>query len=305
MPKLQQLRYLVALADTLSFSRAAEVCRVSQPTLSMQIKELETKLDARLVERTRARVIVTPIGQEVAKRARAMLADLDDIREIARRDDPGTPQATLQIGMVQTVGAYVLSVAMPSLRSAFPNMRVWVREERGDTLLRQLAEGVHDVILLPEEVRRPELECHRLLAEPLMVVLPADHPLARQDSVAPDDLAGETILTMERGHRLYDQIVHLCADVGAHHARDYEGTTLDTLRQMVALGMGASLLPALYVRSEVIREQLVVARPLSSRAPVRHISLVWRSSSPRENTYLAVVSKLRDSLKPWDATPPR
>ncbi|MFE3836360.1 hydrogen peroxide-inducible genes activator [Pseudogemmobacter sonorensis] len=301
MPTLQQLRYLVAIADTLSFSRAAEICRVAQPTLSIQLKELETRLDARLVERTRARVIVTPIGQEVAKRARAMLADLDDIREIARRDDPAAPQAVLQIGVVQTVGAYVLSVAMPGLRRAFPNMRIHVREERRDTLLRQLADGVHDVILLPEEVERPDLECHRLLCEPLMVVLPADHRLAGQGSIAPEDLAGETILTMERGHRLHDQIVRLCADVGAHHARDYEGTTLDTLRQMIALGMGVSLLPALYVRSEVIREQLVVARPMSARVPVRHISLIWRHNSARGPTYAAIAENLRMSLGPWAA----
>ena len=303
MPTLQQLRYLVAVADTLNFSRAAETCRVAQPTLSVQLKELEARLDARLVERTRARVVLTPMGREVARRARAMLAELDDIREVARRDDPGAPQATLQIGVVQTVGAYVLSVAMPALRLAFPNMRIRVREERSDTLLRQLRDGMHDVLLLPEEVRRPDMECRRLLAESLMVVLPADHPLAGQDSIAPGDLAGETILTMERDRRLHDQIVQLCADVGAYHARDYEGTTLDTLRQMIAVGMGLSLLPSLYVRSEVIREQLVVARPMSTRAPVRHISLVWRSDAPREGTYLALVDSLRDSLRPWDTAP--
>lgn len=302
MPTLQQLRYLVAIADTLSFSRAAEICRVAQPTLSVQLKELETRLDVRLVERTRAKVIVTPTGQEVARRARAMLSDLDDIREVARRDDPEAPQALLQIGVVQTVGAYVLSVAMPSLRQAYPNMRIRVREEHGDTLLRQLSDGVHDVLLLPEEVRRPDLACRRVMAEPLMVVLPADHPLARKDAIAPADLEGETILTMEPGHRLHDQIVQLCEDVGAHHARDYEGTTLDTLRQMVALGMGVSLLPVLYVRSEVIREQLVVARPMSSRAPVRDISLLWRLNAPRETTYSAIASQLRQALKPWETS---
>lgn len=300
MPTLQQLRYLVAIADTLSFSRAAEICRVAQPTLSMQLKELEFRLEVRLVERTRARVIVTPIGQEVARRARAMLSDLDDIREIARRDDPEAPQAMLQIGVVQTVGAYVLSVAMPSLRRAFPNMRFRVREEHGDTLVRQLSDGVHDIILLPDESRRPDLVCHHLMAEPLMVVLPADHLLAQKDTIAPEDLAGETILTMESSHRLHDQIVQLCEDVGAHYARDYEGTTLDTLRQMVALGMGVSLLPTLYVRSEVIREQLVVGRAMSSRAPVRDIALVWRNNSPRESTYTTIVSQLREALKPWD-----
>lgn len=299
MPTFQQLRYLAAIADTLNFSRAAEACRVAQPTLSMQLKELERKLDARLVERTRARVILTPIGHEVARRARAIIADLEDIREISHRNDPDAPQAMLQIGVVQTVGAYVLSVAMPALRDRFPNMRIWVREERSDMLVRQLRDGAQDVILLPDGVERKDLECHRLLVEPLQVVLPADHPLARQDHIAPHDLAGQTILTMECGHRLHDQIMHLCNDVGAIHARDYEGATLDTLRQMVATGMGISLLPSLYIRSEVMREQLVVARPMSSRAPVRHISLVWRRNAPREQTYGAIAASLRESLKPW------
>ncbi|RJL01454.1 hydrogen peroxide-inducible genes activator [Paracoccus siganidrum] len=302
MPTLQQLRYLVAIADTLSFSRAAEMRRVAQSTLSIQLKELETKLGARLVERTRAKVILTPIGQEIARRARAIIAEVEDIREISLRNDPDAPQTMLQIGVVQTVGAYALSVAMPSLRQAFPNMRIWVREEHANTLLRQLVDGVHDVLLLPEEVDRQDLECHRLLVEPLLVVLPADHPLAGKDSISPGDLAGQTILTMERGQRsLHDQIVRLCGAVGAIHARDYEGTTLDTLRQMVATGMGISLLPALYVRSEVMREQLVVARPMSSGAPVRHVSLIWRRNSPRQHTYEAVAGNLRQSLSPWGA----
>lgn len=301
MPTLQQLRYLVAIADTLSFSHAAELCRVAQPTLSIQLKELETKLGERLVERTRARVSVTPTGHEVARRARAMLASLDDIREIALRNDPGAPQALLQIGVVQTVGAYVLSVTMPALRRDFPNMKFQVREERSDTLLRQLGDGVHDLILLPDRTTRPDLDCHHLLREPLMVVMPVDHPLARLDSIAPDQLAGETVLAMECGHRLQDQIIGLCRDTGAHHASDYQGTTLDTLRQMVAIGMGISLLPALYVRSEVLREQLVTARPMTQRAPVRDICLIWRQDSARGATYAAIADSLRGSLHPWHA----
>lgn len=300
MPTLQQLRYLVAIADTLSFSHAAEICRVAQPTLSIQLKELETRLGARLVERTRARVSVTPTGQEIAKRARAMLTSLDDIREIASRNDPAAPQALLQIGVVQTVGAYVLSVTMPALRQAFPHMKIQVREERSDILLRQLADGVHDVILLPDVTGAQGLEHHHLLSEPLMVVMPIDHPLARQDSVMPADLAGETMLAMECGHRLQDQIIGLCRDIGAHHASDYEGTTLDTLRQMVAIGMGISLLPALYVRSEVLREQLVTARPMGLRAPVRDIALIWRGNSPRKATYALIAENLRVSLQPWN-----
>lgn len=299
MPTLQQLRYLVAVADTLSFSRAAAICSVAQPTLSMQIKELENRLQARLIERTRARVVVTTIGEEVARRARAMLADLDDIREIARCNDPAAPPTLLQIGVMQTVGAYVLSLGVPPLRQQYPDMRIQIREEREDILLRQLGDGVHDVILLAEEIEHSNFECRLLMTEPLMAVLPADHRLAQRAVIAPDDLAGETIMTMECSPRLRAQIMGLCAQVGARHDRDYEGTTLDTLRQMIAIGMGVSLLPALYVRSEVVREQSVVACPLSCEAPVRNISLFWRKDSPRTATYEAVAENLRENLQPW------
>lgn len=304
MPTLQQLRYLTAIADTSSFSRAAELCRVAQPTLSMQLRSLEERLGARLVERTRSRVFLTPTGHEIARRARSILAEIDDIREVARRDDPRAPQARLQLGVVQTVGAYVLSVAMPALRTRFPEMRIWVRDEAPDVLLRQLLDGSQDAILLPEELHRPGLVCAQLLVEPLQLVLPSDHPLARKAQIDPEDLRGETILSMERGHGLHDQIFRLCRQVGADHAGDYAGTTLDTLRQMVATGMGITLLPALYVRSEVLREELVTARPMSRDAPVRNISLIWRENAPREPTYRALADCLRECLAPWAAAAP-
>lgn len=298
MPTLQQLRYLVAVADTLSFSRAAEICRVTQPTLSMQLRELETRLGTRLVERTRARVLMTPVGEAVARRARAVMAEIDDMREIARRDDPEAPQAALRLGVVQTVGAYVLSVAMPALRHAYPQMRLQVREERFDMLIRQLLDGAHDAILLPEAVDRPDLEGQLLAVEPLQAVLPADHRLAGRALIHPADLAGETVLTMEGSPDLQAQVARFCSEAGAAQARDYEGTTLDTLRQMVAAGMGVSLLPTLYIRSEVMREQLVVARPLAAGAPVRALSMVWRRDTPRARTHAALATLLRDSLLP-------
>ncbi|MBP2301934.1 hydrogen peroxide-inducible genes activator [Azospirillum picis] len=300
MPSIQQLRYLVAVADTLSFSRAAEFCHVTQPTLSMQVKELEARLGSQLVERTRARVFLTPVGSEIARRARSILAEVEDIREIARRDDPNALQGTLQMGVVQTVGAYVLSLAMPSLRGSFPHLRVVVREDRLETLPRKLSDGVHDVLLLPDDPNHADFTSVRLIREPLHLVLPADHRLAARETVRPEDLAGETILTMERGHRLHDRIAALCREVGAIHARDYAGTTLDTLRQMVATGMGLSLLPALYVRSDVLREKLVVARPLTRGAPVRDIMMVWRRSSPRQSTYALLAETIRTCLLPWE-----
>lgn len=299
MPRLHQLRYLVAVADTLNFSRAAEQCHVTQPTLSMQLKELEERLGVLLVERTRSRVMLTPVGEEIARRARNVIAEVEDIREVARRHDPDEVQGTLQLGVVQTVGAYVLSLAMPSLRNAFPHLRVVVREDRIENLPKKLSDGTYEALLLPENPEQSDFASVRLIREPLHLVVPADHRLARFKTVKPEELAGEIVLTMERGHRLYDQIATLCDRVGAEHARDYAGTTLDMLRQMVAVGMGVTLLPALYVRSDVLREKLVVARPLASGAPTRDLTMVWRTSSPRQKTYVSIAATISECLAPW------
>lgn len=267
----------------------------------MQLCEMEDRLGTRLVERSRARVIVTPVGQEIARRGREILAGVEDIREIARREDPSALPARLHLGVEQTIGAYVLSVAMPEIRRGFPHMRLFVREDRGDALLCQLAEGMHDAILLPDEPAAPGLVSRRLLSEPLHIVLPADHPLARTDRIVPADLAGETILTMESAPHLRERIMRFCKENGAFHARDYEGTTLDTLRQMVAAGMGISLLPALYIRSEVMREQLVTARPPEGGTLRRPVSLVWRRETPRGQICAAPADSLSENLSPWDA----
>lgn len=299
MPSIQQLRYLVAIADTLNFSRAAEICHVTQPTLSMQLRELELRLDAHLVERTRSRVGLTPTGEEVVCRAREVLAKLGDIREVARHDQTSGLQGTLQMGVVQTVGAYVLSVAMPSIKQDYPGLRIVVREDRLENLPKKLSDGAHDVLLLPCGVDDSEFCSVRLIREPLHLVLPSDHPLAQQETIEPGQLAGETILSMEHGHRIHDQLAALCSDVGAIHAKDYAGNTLDTLRLMVACGMGLTLLPALYVRSDVMRETLVTARPLSSRAPSRDIHMVWRNSSPRQASYNALAELIAKCVAPW------
>jgi LysR family transcriptional regulator, hydrogen peroxide-inducible genes activator len=300
MSKIQQLRYLVAIADTLSFSRAAETCHVTQPTLSMQLKDLEEQLNTQLVERTRSRVILTPVGAEIARRARSILADVEDIKEIARRDGSEATNSTLRIGVVQTVGAYLLSLVVPRLRQASPDLRITVREDRLENLPQNLSDGTYDFLLLPHEPEHPDFTSVRLMREPLHLVLPSDHRLARFETIDPEALCEETILTMELTHNLYEQIARLCGDVGAIHIQDYAGTTLDTLRQMVAIGMGLSLLPALYIRSEVLREKLVVARPLSHSAPTRDLTMVWRKSSPRQTMFEALAASFKSSLAPWE-----
>ncbi len=299
MPTLQQLRYLVAVADTLSFSRAAAACHVTQPTLSLQLKELEGRLNAQLVERTRSRVLLTPAGKDIAQRARRVLADIDDIREVARHDGLKPLQGELQMGVVQTVGAYVLSVAMPSLRATFPDLRIFVREDRFENLPSKLSDGTYDLLLLPEQIDHPDFTSAPLIREPLQLVMPYDHRLAKLEIIQPEDIADETILVMERGRRLHDEIAALCSEFGATQAQDFAGTTLDTLRLMVTTGMGLSLLPALYVRSDVLRETMIVARPLARRAPVRDVTMAWRTSSPRGAAYQALAETIAETLIPW------
>lgn len=272
---------------------------MTQPTLSMQLKEMENRLGVQLVERTRTKVLMTPVGSEIARRARSVVAEVEDIREIARHDEADVPRGPLRLGVVQTVGGYVLSLAVPQLRESYPDLRIMVREDRLENLPGKLSDGAHDVLLLPERLDDPEFTSVVLLCEPLHLVVQADHRLAAFDTVDPKNLAGETILSMERRHRIHDQIARLCDKVGAAHATDYAGTTLDTLRLMVTCGMGISLLPALYVRSDVQRETQVVSRPLSIGAPVRELTMVWRTASPRHKAYQKIAKTISNSIAPW------
>ncbi len=293
MPSLQQLRYLVALADTVHFRRAAERCHVSQPTLSGQLKELERRLQGQLVERDRkARVILTPLGREVVARARRILRDVEDIRELARRGGPH-PVGTIRLGAVPTLGAYLLSLVVPHLHTAFPDLRLFVREATTDNLLHDLDDGALDAILVSLPVPGDHLETAPLLEEPLMAVVAVDHPLARAAKVGPADLRGETVLALEPGHRLHIQVQELCAAVGANVARDFEGTSLDTLRLMAGMGMGITFLPALYIRTEALRDPAVRVIPFAPDQPVRHVGLVWRKRSARGQAFLTLAEHMR------------
>lgn len=278
MPTLQQMRYLTALAETLHFRRAAEKANVTQPTLSAQIKEMESRLGAALVERSRSRVILTPVGAEVARRATRILSEVEDIRTLARRAVPLA--GTIRVGIAPSLGSYLLARIVPDLHDSHPALKLYIREALPDTLIAQLEDGVLDMLFFPLPLDRAELECVPLFSEPLRLVMPHDHPLAARDSVPRTALRGETVLTLEPGHRMAEQVAAIAREAGATVSTDYEGTSLDTLRQMVGLGMGLSILPALYIRSEVAREVIVTDRPLVPE-PARLIGMVWRRSSPR------------------------
>ncbi len=295
MPTLKQLKYLVAVADQKHFRRAAEISHITQPTLSAQIKELELRLGAKLIEQRRPTVILTPTGREIVRRARRVLADVDDIRVVARHE-AGALGGTLRLGVVQSLGSYLMPLIVPDIHAREPDLRLYIREGLAAHLIDQLHEGTLDFLFFPLPVREQNLTSVALFDEPLLVVAPRTHPLAGVDAVDGSDLRGETLLTLEAGHRLYEQVRDVSERFGANLSHDYEGTSLDTLRQMVAMEIGVSLMPALYVRSEVARETLVRARPFSGTAPSRTVGMVWREGSSRVETLERLASHVRDIL---------
>ncbi len=285
MPSLQQLRYLVALDSARHFRRAAELCNVTQPTLSAQLKDLEAKLDCVLVDRARGQVLLTPIGEIVAAHARRALTEVAEIHAACALHK-GALQSTIKVGVVQSLGSYLMPLVVPDLHESHPSLKLYMREGLPNHLLEGLASGAHDILLFPLPIRPAEFEVRSLFREPLLTVMPHDHAFAGQADLAPDMLRGETILALERGHRLTEQVELICEQFGAHLSHDYEGTSLDTLRQMVAMGMGLSILPALYVRSEVTPQDIVVARPFRGTPPARTIGMIWRKGTARQAEYI-------------------
>lgn len=295
MPTLQQLRYLALLCETLHFRRAAERAHVTQPTLSAQLSALEEKLGVQLVERSRSRVVITPEGEAIAERARRILSEVAEITEIARRGQQQLA-GTIRVGVVQSLGSYFLPLVIPDLHRRYPDLRLYVREGLGDDLIRRLESGALDLLFLPLPATGAEFEVARLFREPLLAVAATDHPIAGLSRVPRDRLAGERILTLETGHRLHDQIRRICEETGAELSLDYGATSLDTIRQMVAMGLGISLLPALYVRSEVQPNTLVTARPLQGPQPFRAVGMVWRERAARGADYRELAQTIRQIL---------
>ena len=296
MVSLQQLRYLVAIAETLHFRRAAEKTNVTQPTLSGQLRELEERLGVQLVERSRAKVVLTPIGREITSRAQRVLRDVNDIVSLAKQDNSQLG-GTIRLGVLPTLGPYLLPHILPRLHASYPQLKIYVREGMPKELLGRLDEGRLDLVLFPLPLKGGDIVTTRLFREPLWIVAPCDHALAAKEEVERSDLRGEIVLALEQGHRLYDQVRELCEQYDAKLSLDYEGTSLDTIRQMVGMGMGLSFMPALYVASEVLDDDQVIARRIRGAGPFRLVGMAWRKHSARQEEYRTLADIIRKSLK--------
>lgn len=273
---LRQLRYFLALSEAGHYRKAAERAGISQPSLSQQIVRLESALGVELVERGRRGAVLTPAGREVLAQARKVIDEVETLATRAREAKDGV-DGTLRLGTTPTLGPYLLPYVTRRLHRAYPALKLVIRDAAPRVLQDELDEGRHDMILTQLPVQSADVDVMRLFREPLKLAMMQDHPLATAARVDEADLQGQDVLSLSDAYLLHGQILRLCEDVGARLRQDYEGTSLDALRQMTALGMGVSFLPALYVRSEVDgKDGDVAIRPFNGDRLTRSIGLVWR-----------------------------
>ena len=276
---IRALQYFVKLAELRHFSKAAEACFVSQPTLSTQIRKLEEELGISLVERAPRKIMLTPIGEDIAHRARHVLRDIEHIKDAARRSkDPET--GTIKLGIFPTLAPYLLPHIIPEIRRRYPELRLQLAEEKTEDILNMLDQGHLDAGLLALPVDEHGMEIEVLFTEPFVTAMPADHPLCDKQSIELKDLAGEELLLLEEGHCLRQHALDVCELAGAHERVDFHATSMETLRQMVAANAGMTLMPVLAVKPPIPETMNIALRPFAQPAPSRTIALVWRSSSP-------------------------
>jgi LysR family hydrogen peroxide-inducible transcriptional activator len=290
---LRQLQYVVAIADELSFRRAASRCHVSQPSLSAQLAQLEGALGVRLFERAHKRVLVTQAGQALVDRAKACLREADEIVATARRaSDPMA--GTVRLGIIPTISPYLLPRVAPRLRARMPRLRIAWLEDKTDTLVGKLEAGEIEGAVVALEADIGDVVEDVVATDPFFVVTRPDHPLAKKRTpVSGKDLRGEDLLLLDDGHCFRDQALEACSQARVREG-EFRATSLTTLVQMVSGGAGITLIPALAVDAEARRARLHV-RPLDARTAYRTIALVWRKGATTEPALRAVAGHMREA----------
>jgi LysR family hydrogen peroxide-inducible transcriptional activator len=293
---LRDLRYFVALAETGHFGRAAERCFVSQPTLSAQIKKLESYLGVQLIERQPRRVVLTDIGTKILPLARRMLEDSDQIVALARNEhDPLSGK--MKVALIPTIGPYLLPLVMRRLRKQLPRLKLMLYEYQTQPLLERLRSGEIELGILALPVPLDGLEARELYEEPFTLAVPTNSELAKKSHVKVDDLSGETLLLLEDGHCLRDQALEVCGRIDAKESEDYRATSLETLRQMVAAGLGVTLLPELATRGPFGTGQGLAVKHFARPVPSRTVGAVWRKSSARIQALTAICDVIETTMK--------
>ena len=296
---LTELRYIVALHQTGHFGKAAERCHVSQPTLSIAIKKLEEELDVSLFERSRNQVRATPLGLKIVQQAQAVLEQANQIRELADqgRDPLGS---RLSVGAIFTVGPYLFPCFVPELQRLAPKMPLYIEESYTAVLREKLRAGDLDAIVIALPFTEPDVVTQPLYEEPFVVLMPGDHPLAEHEQVSARQLEKETVLLLGEGHCFRDQVLSACpglkkglSNADAQLQSVVEGSSLETLKHMVASRLGITILPLSAAQTAHYGANTLAMRPFAAPEPRRTVALAWRASFPRHKAIDVVSQAIR------------
>jgi LysR family hydrogen peroxide-inducible transcriptional activator len=302
MITLRQLRYLASLARHRHFGRAAEDCAITQPALSMQVRELEREIGTDLVERRPGEIVLTDIGRDVAARAEHILAATRDLVDFARHRD--LLSGDLRLGIIPTLAPYVLPRVLPRLQAAYPRLRLEVRETQTRTLIDELSRGELDCVMLALPAEGADVETLALFDDPFLLALPAGDPLPARRRVTVDDVDQRRLILLEEGHCLRDQALAFCAAPRRDVPAGLGATSLATVMQMVANGYGVTLVPEVAVDVEV-RDPRVKLLRFVRPEPVRTVGLAWRRTSPRKRDFAALGEVAAATLHAPSAPPAR
>ena len=292
-PSLKQLRYLLALAETGHFGKAAQICFITQPSLSAAINDLEELLGIQLVERNKRQVLITPLGRKIVERARIILTDVEELTAIAHSANAPLT-GSLKLGVIPTIGPYLLPDLMRELRRGFPDLKPFLREDQTSKLVDQLRAGKIDLALVALPIDEPSLDEMSLFDDAFVFAASHSHKLAGHPQVNLQDLLSENLMLLADGHCLRHQALEVCGS--AQNRADFEANSLSTLVQMVASGAGVTLLPQMSLEVEARRLDTLVIRPFSAPAPSRKIGLIWRRSSGRKSEFRELGNYLKHRL---------
>ena len=293
MVSLRQLRYLESLAETRHFGHAAEACAVSQPALSMQIKELEDELKISLVERRKTGIELTEQGEEIARRARLILASVRDLVDYAKHQE-GVLSGVLKLGAIPSIAPYLLPAALPELQRRFPALNLQLRETLTANLVRELVTGELDLILIALPIEDPEVETIHLFDDRFILATKVTRRNQRPSRASAEMLTHDRLLLLEEGHCLRDQALSYCHMLTPEARDSFGASSLATIVQMVANGYGITLLPEMAVASEIHTGGDIRLLRFHAPEPKREIGLAWRKTSPRKGDFIQFAELLRD-----------
>jgi len=294
-PSIKQLKYLCAVAEYRHFSKAAAACHVTQSTLSAAIAELESQLGVKVFERNKKTVLITSLGEKLLAQARIVLGDVEDFVGIARAHEAPLV-GDLRLGVIPTIGPFLLPAILSDLRKSFDKLKLYLKEEMSAELVQQLQQGQLDLIMLAFPFPLPEMETVSLFKDEFLLCLPPGHELEKVQQVKQHQLRGQSLLLLEEGHCLRDHALEACKLESADTDLVYQGTSLHTLVQMVANGLGMTLLPAMSVAADVLGDTHLQLKHFSNENVSREVGMAWRKSDPRREEYLLLAEFVKEHL---------